>query len=355
MMESTITIVVPVYNVPFKYLDHCINSIIQQTYKKIEIIIVDDGSKEEWAVKCDSYCALDNRIQVVHKQNGGLSDARNRGLAESKSEWITFVDGDDWIEKTFIELFVNKISAEIDQSDVYYFSAYRNYPNMEVKGVPYFEDGKKFSTYEEREDLQTRCFTNHLIKTGNVKGITISSAWAKVYRTRFLKDNNLLFPIVPYDEDSLFYLETIEKASSIVYYVDPIYHYRYTEGSIVNRYRPNAVREQEIYLVYIFEFASRNCKSREFIDLIYMRVFTSMLLLIKQFYYHPENKDCQSNRHKQCNELFKLEPYAGAMKKVQLKKLRRNPQIKFLLVKMHLYGAVEGGRRINHKSIVSYT
>lgn len=97
-----ISVVVPVYKVPFEFLDQCIKSIVNQTYNNFEVIIVDDGSPDEWADKCDSYSEEDSRIRVIHKKNGGLSDARNKGLEEAKAEWITFIDGDDWIEKIFL-------------------------------------------------------------------------------------------------------------------------------------------------------------------------------------------------------------------------------------------------------------
>ena len=94
-MSDGISIVVPVYNVPEKYLRACIESLINQTYKVIEIILVDDGSKDQSGMICDQYANLDSRIKVIHKQNGGLSAARNTGYNHSKYEWLMFVDGDD--------------------------------------------------------------------------------------------------------------------------------------------------------------------------------------------------------------------------------------------------------------------
>lgn len=348
---AKVAVVVPVYKVPFDYLDKCLDSIIHQTYSDIEIIIVDDGSPQEWSDKCDSFIEMDQRVKVYHKKNGGLSDARNYGINVCESDWITFVDGDDWIENSFLELFMNRISNQKVLADIYYFSGFRNYPKKEIVGIPYFEDCSRFSTYQEREELQIRCFTNHVGLNGNIKGITISSAWAKVYRTSFLKNNGLYFPIVPYDEDSLFYLETLEKAKIVEYIAQPVYHYRYTEGSIVNRYRPDAIKEQKIYLTYIFDFSRRNNKSKEFQDSIYYRVFTSILLLIKQYFYHPQNSKSAIEKYKECRSLLRTEPYISALKKMKYSKMRRNPRIKLLLIRLHLYAVVESGRRFTHKSI----
>lgn len=99
-----ISIIVPVYNVE-KYLERCIESIVNQTYKDIEIILVDDGSPDNCPVICDRYAEKDNRIKVIHKQNGGLINARKSGLEIAQGDYIGFVDSDDWIEPEMYEYF----------------------------------------------------------------------------------------------------------------------------------------------------------------------------------------------------------------------------------------------------------
>ena len=102
MEEELISIIVPVYKVE-KYLDKCINSIVSQTYKNLEVILVDDGSPDSCGKMCDEWTKKDTRIKVIHKENGGLSDARNFGLDCAKGKYIQFVDSDDYIEKDMIE------------------------------------------------------------------------------------------------------------------------------------------------------------------------------------------------------------------------------------------------------------
>lgn len=114
-MSDGISIVVPVYNVPEKYLRACIESLINQTYKVIEIILVDDGSKDQSGMICDQYANLDSRIKVIHKQNGGLSAARNTGYNHSKYEWLMFVDGDDYVDNNFCYAMLNAaIQYDVD-------------------------------------------------------------------------------------------------------------------------------------------------------------------------------------------------------------------------------------------------
>lgn len=107
-MNPLISVIVPIYNVE-KYLVRCVDSIVNQTYKNLEIILVDDGSPDRCPQMCDDYAEKDSRIKVVHKKNGGLSDARNAGMAVATGEYISFIDSDDWIETSMFELLLNNI------------------------------------------------------------------------------------------------------------------------------------------------------------------------------------------------------------------------------------------------------
>lgn len=344
---AKICVVIPFYKVPYEYMNQCLESILSQTYTDLEIILVDDGSPDDCGKICDLFAEKDNRIVVIHKENGGLSDARNAGIRAATSEWITFVDGDDWIEKNFFQHFIDRIENQPECADIYFYSGFRNYPEKEVVGVPHFEDGARFTSYEEREFLESKCCTIHVEKGGNRRGITISSAWAKMYRLKYIKENALFFPIVPYDEDSIFYLHAIEKASSIEYVTLPVYHYRFTENSIVNRYRPNALEEQQIYLSNLFGFAERYKKNEVFKNKLYMRVMTSMLLMIKQYYFHSQNESSYYAKCKAFNAVLHKMPYRDMFKRVKLSDLGRNAKIKYLLLRLKCFGVIEFLRKKN--------
>ena len=106
MCDDRISVIVPIYNTK-EYLSRCIDSICGQTYGNLEIILVDDGSTDGSSLVCDDYCRKDNRIQVIHKENGGSTAARNAGIAIAKGEYIGFVDSDDWIETDMYECLHN--------------------------------------------------------------------------------------------------------------------------------------------------------------------------------------------------------------------------------------------------------
>ncbi len=121
MEDKLISIIIPVYNVE-RYLRECIDSIIAQTYKNLEIILVDDGSSDKSGEICDEYSKKDSRIKVIHKKNGGLSDARNVALDIAKGDYIGFIDSDDYIEKDMFQILYNlaeEYNAEISSISFY--------------------------------------------------------------------------------------------------------------------------------------------------------------------------------------------------------------------------------------------
>ena len=102
-MNYFVSIIIPVYNIE-KYIEECVNSVLVQSYKNFEVILVDDGSKDRSSIICDDLANLDNRIKVIHKKNGGLSSARNAGIKASKGDYIAFIDGDDyWDDRDFLK------------------------------------------------------------------------------------------------------------------------------------------------------------------------------------------------------------------------------------------------------------
>ena len=111
MQQPLLSVIVPIYNVE-NYLDRCVESIVNQTYKNLEIILVDDGSPDNCPRMCDKWAEKDSRIKVVHKENGGLSDARNAGIPLTKGEIISFIDSDDWIEPAAYESLYNQAYRE---------------------------------------------------------------------------------------------------------------------------------------------------------------------------------------------------------------------------------------------------
>lgn len=225
-MDSLISIIVPVYNVE-KYLERCINSIINQTYKNLDIILVNDGSTDNSGKICDEFNFKDNRIQVIHKTNGGLSDARNAGLEIAKGEYIGFVDSDDYIALDMFETLYNltqKYSAEIS-----ILSFYEMY-NGKLISV---RDSKKLEQMDKIEAIK------ELLIDTKIQ----SYAWNKLFKKSLFE--NLKFPTDKNFEDIATTLLLFEKANKIVLLEEPKYYYLRRDDSIVG------VRNYKTYKDYL--------------------------------------------------------------------------------------------------------
>lgn len=211
-----ISVIVPVYNVA-EYLTECINSIISQTYTNLEIILVDDGSTDDCPRICDEYASKDSRIRVIHKKNGGLSDARNAGLDICTGEWIGFVDSDDFIAPNmYQQLYKAAISQNADIA-VCQSVRYEN-----GKFVNLNKDKKKEVLYSKSEMIN-RMFC------GSGRGLIIS-ACIKLYRKCIF--DTIRFPKGVTVEDAFIILNVIEKCSCMALIPDVLYFYRIRNGSI---------------------------------------------------------------------------------------------------------------------------
>ena len=211
-----ISIIIPIYNVS-KYLSQCIDSVLFQSYTDLEIILVDDGSTDDCPKMCDNYREQDSRVRVIHKKNGGLSDARNVGIKIATGEWTFYLDSDDWLDKeTIAKLYRFAIDNDCDvvQGNMYY--AYDDHllyrqakRNEQKKNV--------LSRYEAMREL---------IINDRVKNF----AWGKLYKTNIIKD--LDFPVRKYFEDSFWQHLVIDRVERYGIIDEPLCYYRQRGDSI---------------------------------------------------------------------------------------------------------------------------
>ncbi len=219
MTNPLVSIIVPIYNVE-QYLYECIDSIVSQTYTNLEIILVDDGSLDKCPQICDEYKQKDNRIRVIHKKNGGLSDARNAGLDVATGEYISFIDGDDVISEKFIELL------------------YRPFLQGEKIGISLckfkpFYDGKYDSTFVENTSknigLELLLAQNSSLKT--FLSMECNSACNKLYHRELFV--NVRYPKGKIYEDVFVTYKILINAKDIYSTTSQLYFYRVRSGSIM--------------------------------------------------------------------------------------------------------------------------
>lgn len=219
-----LSIIVPVYNVE-KYIKECIDSILCQSFKDYEVILVDDGSKDRSGKICDIYSEGNSKIHVIHKENGGLSDARNCGIKEAKGKYLLFVDSDDYIEKESFKKIVECLEKQNRDIDLMFLEATKVYPDntKESMGDGYQE---KFINGKSK-DL---CMW-HLVNLPKFP----AAACTKLVNRKFILSNELLFEKELLSEDVDWTIRVLMKAQNFAYCPYNYYYYRQGRpGSITN-------------------------------------------------------------------------------------------------------------------------
>ena len=214
-MKDLITVVVPVYKVE-KYIDRCVNSIIDQTYKNLEIILVDDGSPDKCGKICDDYAKKDDRIVVIHKENGGLSDARNAGIHAANGKYITFIDSDDYIKNDYVEFLYNLII----ENDVRISIC--SHTVIYDTGLKIEKETGEFSV------LDTKTAIKRILYDDNID----ISAWAKMYDIKLFDD--IEYPKGRLFEDSAVTCRILSKCEKVAIGSKSKYFYMIRSDSITN-------------------------------------------------------------------------------------------------------------------------
>lgn len=213
-----VSVIVPIYKVE-KFLRQCVDSISNQTYRKLEIILVDDGSPDNCGAICDEYAAGDERIRVIHRKNGGLSAARNTGLDAAKGEYFFFVDADDWISENTIQKMLD--TYEETNADLVICNI-KPFYEAEYAG-PKKQDSPLKSEVLDQEKLIERLMQN--------AAWYYCVAWNKLYRRTMLE--KIRFPVDYIHEDEAVAHRVFEKCQTVAVIADPLYYYRQTNGGIM--------------------------------------------------------------------------------------------------------------------------
>lgn len=212
-----VSVIVPVYNVEI-YLKKCINSILNQTFRNLEIILVDDGSTDDSGIICDEYALIDERLKVIHKENGGLSSARNIGIDNATGDYLAFIDSDDWIEPNMLEVLLERIKQ--DNSDISICEYLEVYNEEEKITNTTMIENKIFTNYKALKNI----YDNKL-------NITMTVTWNKLYKKELFK--NITFPNGKIHEDEFTTYKLLYAAEKVSYINKKMYYYRQRENSIM--------------------------------------------------------------------------------------------------------------------------
>lgn len=233
--KEMISIIVPVYNVE-DYLCECVNSILEQSYTELEIILVDDGSTDLCPAMCDEYAKMDRRVKTIHKQNGGLADARNAGLRIATGEYIGYVDSDDYIHPRMYEWLYESIQESHAEIAICRFQ-------------PFSERAEEYHGKMPNQ----KCFTRDEILDAyineNTEQLITPSVWSKLFKRECIE--GLSFPVGKLCEDIVYTTKAFYNANKVSYLEAELYYYRQRVGSIMNNSSVQVRRIQEEVEQYV--------------------------------------------------------------------------------------------------------
>ena len=330
-----VSVIVPVYHVE-KYINKFVDSLINQTLSDIEIILVDDESPDNCGKICDEYAAKDSRISVIHKKNGGVSEARNDGIRNAKSDFVMFVDSDDWCEPNMCEVAYNSI---IDtNSDIAIFNYYNNYENYERKNnnIPVLE----LDTYKDIEKLQMTIFHSDFIRLLDEHSkyyLDLGAPWSKIFKRNFLIDNNLYFDksLKGIFDDVFFCLYSLEKAKKVVTRDVALYHWRRLDNTLSTSFKKDNLEKYSKITEECEKFVKNTNKGDLFYRSYYARIILNILKLLK-FYYCNELNDLPVKERKiMLKKNLSSEPYKTAIKEVEKNDLNKHQKIYLILFKLN--------------------
>lgn len=246
-MRPVFSIIVPIYGVE-KYLKKCIESILNQTFQDFELILVDDGSKDECPSICDKYAEKDKRIYVIHKKNEGLVSARNTGLKQAKGQYICYVDGDDWISEVLLET-VNNMAIQKHLPDIVMFSAVKQFENS-IEDIPY----EVVEGYYDKNKLQKDIYPYMMYdkRKNFCQGLIFPVAWNKIYKSELIKEHYCKETQIRMGEDNAFVFECLYYAKSLYVIDQRLYYYnQLNTTSITSNYDENRFENNQKLFRYM--------------------------------------------------------------------------------------------------------
>ncbi len=290
MKNLLVSVIIPVYNTEL-YLEKCLKSVIDQTYEKLEIIVINDGSTDNSAKILQKFASIDYRIIYINQKNMGQANSRNNGINIAKGEFIIFIDSDDFIEENTIELSINLIG----DNDIAVFGVNKNIQNNKIVDLKY--KNKTYTSKEAYEMLLSNKLFNY-------------SPCNKLFKSNLLKLNKIFFPVHKGMEDFLFILKTFFYANKIITTESVFYNYTQRVGSTSKIFNTSKIKNTIEVIKEIDAFVNQTNQikyKKYFINLYYSLLFDTLSLIIR--YSHKGNT--KENLKKYFNEVKQLDIYSS--------------------------------------------
>ena len=325
-----ISFIIPMYNV-MSYIEECIASILAQKDDSWEMILVDDGSTDATVKICEKYARNDKRIKIICQKNAGPGMARNTGLRVANGEWISFVDGDDWLENDFLEKLSSYMARDYD------FVMYSYNCVCGNKKIKANDAQKEIVLLQEQFRLMVCDSIDTEKRLPDIAG-SRSQLWTKIYRKQFLLDNQLLQETeLRTCEDVMFNLRVYNLATQAIYVPYSLYNYRVLSDSTCHRYCAAQLQQIMKLLEITSEFLENTNLKLDKRALYEKRVLVSLVNICKQDMCHKDNHSSYLTRRKEFLKLCSVEPFCSALSVKTICKFSAKKQICMWLVKFRLF------------------
>ena len=315
------------------YVSQCIESIVNQTWKNIEILLINDGSTDDSLSICREWEARDPRIRVLDQPNQGVSAARNRGIAASSGRWICFVDGDDWIEADAVE---NMLSAVKDDTDVLITDYFIN-AGKACRRESFFSLSDHDFAPEEHIELIKNCYLKTSFSNRSA-GTMVGVPWAKLFRSDPLKEKGILFdPKLRKMQDAVFCSEVFQNCTHVIYRAVPTYHYRQNPDSVTHRGNAAYQQTADAVLDAFRSFIQKYQYEEVLLPVYYARRFIFACESVKFIYILDESGMHIGEKIRGVRQIM-TSLDLGDREKELLSYLGKSYRLAYLLRKMRLYG-----------------
>lgn len=309
MKKFEISIIIPVYNIE-KDLSNCLDSIKKQTFKKWKCLLIDDGSTDSSGKICDMYAKNDSRFIIKHKKNTGVSETRNLGISLADTEFIAFIDGDDWIDENYLSFLVSKMS---DETDIVMCHSIVEYPNKSFELLQIRPNHIEYDKSNKLELILSSISDIYAENLTKKRHGFLNTVWGKMYRTNIIKDNNIRFDNFEINEDALFNRKVFLVSKKIRIYNKILYHYRMRDGSAVHSFKNNYLINYDNYLETVKKYIDDNfCSSKEIISSYRALTIIALFNIMKNYFYNPDFPR-KSDREKEIDKLIQSNKYAVAL------------------------------------------
>lgn len=327
MTDCLVTVIVPIYNVE-EYLDRCVESIVNQTYKNLEIILVDDGSPDNCPEMCEQWAQKDSRIKVVHKQNAGLGMARNTGIDNANGKYIFFFDSDDYVDTSIVEKCV--ISAEKYNSDAVIYGRCEVYDDGRIIKKELKPTKEVFKSQEITNELLPAMFTYDM-------GFGVS-AWGKMFSLETFKAESIRFvserEII--SEDAYFALEFFSRTSAVSIVNESLYFYYKRDNSLSRVFKADRHKKNDIFLQKSVDCIKTNNLPQKVITHLTARYHMYAIAAMKQL---VSSDLAKKEKKSYLKEMFNSNVLHSSLTSDIIRLHTKNLRLFFTLLKWRIYPA----------------